>query len=168
MSCHTGLSYALARPALRRFTAETGPATAEERMLAAVNLRVAHWDELDTPRFRLMYDSDDNKRAESRGTEAVLNALILARDDAARGRSAPSVNARTSFQHLWQTQTKDGKAAGSWDWLNFGLAPWEANGSRTFGVALARPARPTWAGYSSSTRRAIATQRSGRPNGATG
>jgi squalene-hopene/tetraprenyl-beta-curcumene cyclase len=147
LSCHTGVSYALARPALRRFTAETGPATAEERMLAAVNLRVAHWDDLDTPRFRLMYDSDDRKKAESRGTEAVLNALILARDDAACGRSGPSASTRTAFQQLWQTQTKEGKAAGSWDWLNFGLAPWEANDSRAFGAALAALAVGSAPGY---------------------
>ena len=91
MSCHTGLSYALARPALGRFTAgpEAGLATAEERRITAVGLRVEHWAELDTPRFGLMYDSDDQKKAESRGTEAVLNALILARADAARGLAGP-------------------------------------------------------------------------------
>jgi squalene-hopene/tetraprenyl-beta-curcumene cyclase len=147
LSCHSGLSYALARPALRRFVAETGPAAAEERMLAAVNVRVAHWDELDSPRFRLMYDSDDWKKAESRGTEAVLNALILARDDAASGRSAPSANTRRALRNLWKTQTKDGKAAGSWDWLNFGLAPWEAKDSRAFGAALAALAVGSAPGY---------------------
>ena len=113
VSCHTGVSYALARPALRRFAAQPGPAAAGEQMLAAVNLRFALWAELDSPRFRLMYDSDDRKKAQSRGTEAVLNALILARDDATRGRNALSANTRTALQLLWQTQTKDGKAAGS-------------------------------------------------------
>jgi hypothetical protein len=47
-------------------------------MIAAVGLRVGHWAELDSPRFRLMYDSDDRKKVESRGTEAVINALVLA------------------------------------------------------------------------------------------
>jgi squalene-hopene/tetraprenyl-beta-curcumene cyclase len=147
VGCHTGVSYALARPALRRFAAQPDPAAAEERMLAAVNLRVAHWAELDSPRFRLMYDSDDRKKAESRGTEAILNALLLARDAAARGRSAPSANTRTAFQRLWKTQTKEGKAAGSWEWLNFGLAPWEASDSRAFGAALAALAAGSAPGY---------------------
>jgi squalene-hopene/tetraprenyl-beta-curcumene cyclase len=84
-----------------------------------------------------MYDSDDDKKAESRGTEAVVNVLILARDDATRARKAPSAATQTALQHLWKTQTTDGSDAGSWDWLNFGLAPWEADGSRAFGAALA-------------------------------
>ncbi|HEV3122079.1 MAG TPA: hypothetical protein VGY53_09260, partial [Isosphaeraceae bacterium] len=83
ISCHTGISYAIARPALGRFNAEAGPPAALERMLAAVRLRVEHWADLDSPRFRLMYDSDDKKKVEARGTEAVINALILARDDSA-------------------------------------------------------------------------------------
>jgi squalene-hopene/tetraprenyl-beta-curcumene cyclase len=137
VSCHTGLSYALARPGLRPFAASPGPSAAEQRMIAAVDLRVEHRAELDSPRFELMYDFNDRKKVESRGTEAVLNALLLARDDANRGKSTPSPATRSAFQHLWATQTIEGDAAGSWDWLNFGLEPWEANGSRAFGATLA-------------------------------
>jgi squalene-hopene/tetraprenyl-beta-curcumene cyclase len=147
VSCHTGISYALARPVLRRFAARPGPAAPEERMVAAVRLRVEHWAELDSPRFRLMYDGDDRKKAESRGTEAVVNALILARDDATRGRPASAAATRTALQHLWVTQTTEGSAAGSWDWLNFGLEPWEADGSRVFGAALAAIAVGSAPGY---------------------
>jgi hypothetical protein len=141
VSCHTVLSYALARPALGRFTAgpghDPGPAAAEARTLAAVRLRVAHWADLDTPRFDLMYDFDDRKKVESRGTEAVLNALILARSDAASRRAEPGPATRVALGHLWAAQTTAGPEAGSWDWLNFGLQPWEAPGSRAFGAALA-------------------------------
>jgi squalene-hopene/tetraprenyl-beta-curcumene cyclase len=147
VSCHTGISYVLAHPDLRRFAEKPGPAAAEERTIAAVSLRVEHWAELDTPRFRLMYDSDDDKKAESRGTEAVVNALILARDDATHKRDAPSAATRTALQHLWKTQAMEGSAAGSWDWLNFGLAPWEADGSRAFGAALAAIAVGSAPGY---------------------
>jgi hypothetical protein len=106
-------------------------------MLAAIRLRVEHWADLDTPRFGLMYDFDDRKKVESRGTEAVLNALILARADASSRRTAPSPAARVALEHLWATQTTEGPDAGSWEWLNFGLQPWEAPGSRAFGAALA-------------------------------
>jgi squalene-hopene/tetraprenyl-beta-curcumene cyclase len=146
VSCHTGISYILARPELRRFAAKPGPAAAEERTIAAVSLRVEHWAELDSRRFQLMYDSDDDKKAESRGTEAVVNVLILARDDA-RGRKAPSSATRTALQHLWKTQTTEGSDAGSWDWLNFGLQPWEGDGSRVFGAALAAIAVGSAPGY---------------------
>ena len=151
VSCHTGVSYALARPVLRRFAAaaKAGPAApaAEERTIAAVSLRVEHWAELDSPRFRLMYDSDLRKKAESRGTEAVVNALILAQDDATRGQKAPGEATRTALKHLWATQTAEGSAAGSWDWLNFGFEPWEAKGSRAFGAALAAIAVGSAPGY---------------------
>jgi squalene-hopene/tetraprenyl-beta-curcumene cyclase len=147
VSCHTGLSYALARPALRPFAATPGPSAPEQRMLAAVGLRLEHRAELDSPRFELMYDFDDRKKTESRGTEAVLNALILARDDANRGRAMPSPATRTAFDQLWATQATEGIAAGSWDWLNFGLEPWEANGSRAFGAALAAIAVGSAPGY---------------------
>jgi hypothetical protein len=137
VSCHTGISYAWVRPTLGRFVAEPGPAAPQERMIASVSLRVEHWAELDAPRFRLMYDHEDRKKVESRGTEAVINALILARDDAHQGRAAPSTATRSALQHLWATQVTSGNHAGSWDWLNFGLEPWEAGGSRAFGATLA-------------------------------
>jgi squalene-hopene/tetraprenyl-beta-curcumene cyclase len=137
VSCHTGVGYALARPALRPFAATSGPSTAEDRLVASARLRSEHWAELDSPRFELMYDHEERKKVESRGTEAVLNALILARDDANRGRAEPSPATRSAFRHLWATQATEGFDAGSWDWLNFGLGPWEANGSRAFGAALA-------------------------------
>jgi hypothetical protein len=147
VSCHTGISYALTRPFLKRFAATTGPSAQEERMVATVGLRVEHWGELDSPRFRLMYDGNDRKKAESRGTEAVINALILARDDVSRGLAAPRAATKTAFQHLWETQTTEGTNAGSWEWLNFGLEPWEANGSRAFGAALAAIAVSSAPGY---------------------
>jgi squalene-hopene/tetraprenyl-beta-curcumene cyclase len=141
VSCHTGISYALARPSLGRLAAEPGSPSglpaAEQRMITGVRLRVEHWAELDSDRFGLMYDSDDRKKAESRGTEAVLSALILARADAARGQMVPSPATKTALVQLWATQAKDGNDSGSWDWLNFGLAPWEAGSSRAFGAALA-------------------------------
>jgi hypothetical protein len=147
VSCHTGISYALARPALGRFAAGPGPAEPKARMLAAVILRVEHWAELDSPRFRLMYDANDRKKAESRGTEAVVNALILARDDAERGRAMTSTATRTALGHLWKTQVREGSNTGSWEWLNFGLEPWEAGDSRAFGAALAAIAVGSAPGY---------------------
>ena len=148
LSCHTGLSYALGRPALRLFAGTPGPAAQEQRLVKAVSLRVEHVTELDSPRFELMYDFEDRKKVESRGTEAVLNALILARHDATTtGRSTISPATRTALDHLWATQTTEGGDAGSWDWLNFGLEPWEGNGSRAFGAALAAIAVGCTPGY---------------------
>jgi squalene-hopene/tetraprenyl-beta-curcumene cyclase len=137
VSCHTLLPYALARPALRKLTLGTLPNKFESRVLEQTKKRVANWERLDSPEFRLMYDFSEDKKKEARGTEAVLNALILARHDRAEGKESPSDITRKAFAHLWATQVRQGEMAGSWNWLNFGLEPWEAGAGRYFGAVLA-------------------------------
>src|SRR5215469_13466039 len=76
VSCHTALPYALSRPALRRSLRERTPSSQERSLLENVTKRVRLWNEVAP------YYSDANygahKAVESRGTESVLNALILA------------------------------------------------------------------------------------------
>lgn len=147
LSCHTGISFVLTRPLLGRFVDSLQPVVSEERMISSVTRRVAHWSELDSPRFRLMYDHDERKKVESWGTEAVLNTLILASDDKRRGRASSSEASRSALKHLWETQESSGSDAGSWNWLNFGLEPWEGEGSRAFGATLAVIAVGSAPGY---------------------
>jgi squalene-hopene/tetraprenyl-beta-curcumene cyclase len=75
------------------------------------------------------------KTSESRGTEAVLNALVLATRDEHDGRA--SDDARLAFDNLWSLQFRAGDLSGGWAWLNFHNEPWEANESPYFGAALA-------------------------------
>jgi len=147
LSCHTSVSYALGRPALRQVAGDAQPTAHETRLLEQVRHRVAHWGELDTPRFRLSYDHDERKKVESWGTEAILSALVLAWDDRRQGLAGPSDTTRQALGHLWSTQHKDGKEAGSWDWLDFGLRPWEASEARYYGTTLAAIAVGTAPGY---------------------
>jgi squalene-hopene/tetraprenyl-beta-curcumene cyclase len=147
LSCHTSVPYALGRPSVRQAAGEERPSAHETRLLEQVRRRVAHWGELDTPRFHLSYDFDEKKKVESWGTEAVLNALVLARDDRRNGRTAPSDATREALRHLWATQRKDGPEAGSWDWLDFGLRPWEFGEARFYGTTLAAIAVGTAPGY---------------------
>jgi squalene-hopene/tetraprenyl-beta-curcumene cyclase len=105
-----------------------------------------------------MYDSDDAKKIESRGTEAILNALVLARGDAALGRAEPGAATRIALGHLWATQTTAGSTSGSWEWLNFGLEPWESPRSRAFGAALAAIAVGSAPGYLARPPDAVAAQ----------
>jgi squalene-hopene/tetraprenyl-beta-curcumene cyclase len=151
LSCHTSVSYALGRPAVRRAAGEAAPSPHETRLLEQVKRRVAHWSELDTPRFRLSYDFDERKKVESWGTEAVLNALVLAGDDRRSGRATPSDSTRQALRHLWAAQRKDGPEAGSWDWLDFGLRPWEFGEARFYGTTLAAIAVGTAPGYLKAT-----------------
>jgi squalene-hopene/tetraprenyl-beta-curcumene cyclase len=73
---------------------------------------------------------------QSRGTEAVLNALILASNDAASGGHL-SADTRSAFDHLWATQQTAGDTKGAWLWILFDNEPWEASDSPYYGAALA-------------------------------
>lgn len=134
VSCHTALSYALARPALGRRLGERDAPGPQRQMLEQVTTRVRLWKEVEP------YYPDQTrglpKTSESRGTEAVFNALILAARDAAAG-STLSDDARRAFDNLWALQFTAGEQKGGWAWLNFQNEPWEAPGSEYFGAALA-------------------------------
>jgi len=133
VSCHTALPYALARPALRAALSERGPTVPEADLLADVAKRVALWNEVDP------YYPDQTvglpKTSESRGTEAILNALILSNRDAREGHLTSET--QEAFEHLWKLQFTRGERAGGWAWLYFDLAPWESLGADYFGAALA-------------------------------
>jgi squalene-hopene/tetraprenyl-beta-curcumene cyclase len=127
VSCHTSLPYALARPALGTALAEQGPSANERKLLDNTARRVSLWAEVQP-----FYNDAKNgapKSAESRGTEAVLNALILSRYQ------APA--AKDALRNMWALQLKTGEKRGSWTWLNFHNEPWEADDSAFWGAALA-------------------------------
>jgi hypothetical protein len=151
ISCHSLLSYAVARPVLRQLSSEHSPTKYETRILEQIKRRVANWDRLDTPEFQLYYDFDDAKKKQSRGTEAILNSLILALDDRLQGRAQPSDDTKKALTILWSTQITEGQDKGSWDWLNFGTEPWEADGGRYMGAALAAIAAGSAPGDHSSS-----------------
>ena len=52
------------------------PTEWETKILEQTKRRVANWDRLDAAEFQLFYDFDEAKKKQSRGTEAVLNALV--------------------------------------------------------------------------------------------
>jgi hypothetical protein len=83
------------------------------------------------------------KDEQSRGTEAVLNALILAGEDARQHRPAPSGPTRRALEELWKEQRADG----AWNWLDTGLEPYESSDSVYYGAALAAMAVGTAPGY---------------------
>lgn len=146
VSCHTALPYALARPTLRAELAEPGPSSAEQSLVQNVTKRVRMWKDVSP------YYSDQSyigKTEESRGTEAVLNALILAEYDAEHGQI--SEDTRAAFENMWALQQNAGKDAGAWHWLQFDEEPWEAKDSVYYGAALAAIAVGTAPGNYSAT-----------------
>ena len=132
-SCHTAVPYALARATLRPALAETLPSAAERRLMDDVTRRVRLWNE--TEPFYSDRKSGEGKGAQSRGTEAVLSALMLAWDDSLAGKL--SDDTRAAFDHMWSVQLTEGGNRGAWSWLDFDAAPWEAADAQYYGAALA-------------------------------
>ena len=131
VSCHTAVPYALARPSLD--TTGDDPSGTERRLLASVTARVRAWKSIAPFYHDERYGVP--KTAQSRGTEAILNALILTRQDA--GRDTLDATTRQALDHLWGLQERAGPAAGAWPWLNFGLEPWETEDAQFYGASLA-------------------------------
>src|SRR5215472_11939802 len=115
VSCHTGLPYMLARPALRAVLKEPDPLPYETSLLDAVKKRIPTFG--TTP------------------AEPVLTALLLAAEDARQG----SLNKETerAFDSLWSLQKTSGPSQGAWDWNNTGRDPFSAPYGQFYGAALA-------------------------------
>lgn len=141
VSCHTAVPYALSRPVLRRAMHVRSATPQEVRLLEEVTRRVETYDT-----HQLLYDHNEAKETESRGTEAVLNALILASADAEQNRRAASEPTRKALRRLWETQRSDG----AWDWLDFGLEPFESVDAAYHGATLAALAVGAVPAYSTS------------------
>jgi len=128
VSCHAGLAYALSRPMLRRVMHVDAPSTQEARLIADTTRRVETYGT-----HQVLYDFNERRQIESRGTEAVLNAVILTSADAARNLREPSAPTKKALARLWETQRPDGR----WDWLEFGLEPWETIEAAYHGATFA-------------------------------
>jgi len=133
VSCHTAAPYALARPALRRPLGEHDRSAPETRLVDNVLTRVRLWK--DVAPFYPDQTRGLPKSSESRGTESILNALVLAGRDAERGHMTDE--GRAAFGNMWALQMKTDALAGAWAWLNFHYEPWESNNAPYFGASLA-------------------------------
>lgn len=148
VACHTGLAYAMARPALRDRISNPSPSDAEKRLIKNVHDRVNDWNNVT-----LYYDSSDLKKTESRGTESIINALIIAQFEADRAKL--SDQGKRAMKHMWYEQIQSGPDDGIWHWLHFGsegdYEPWESKSAKIYGASLAAIAVGTAPGQYSKT-----------------
>ena len=145
LSCHTALPYLWSRQALRHSQAATPPTPHEQRVLEQVSRRIGYRGD-DQP----YYDHTEAKKVESRGVEAVINAVVLTGidGDAIASDRQPLVSA--AMARLWDVQRADG----AWDWLDFGLEPFEAPDAVFQGAAMAAIAAGSPAGRQASENEA--------------
>lgn len=133
VSCHTTVPYVLARPRLDEMLGEQSPSVDERKLIDDVTARVRNWNT-----ERSYYpDSREhpNQSASSRGTESVLNALILVNRDFGTGQL--SYDAQLALDHMWRDQIETGSEKGAWPWQDFALEPWESKNSVYYGATLA-------------------------------
>lgn len=116
VSCHTNMTYLMARPALRKRLKQEKPTEYETGLKNALKARV---NIIEPPADTKNIDFARQGIA----TEAILAALFL-QDEA-------------SWDRLWKLQALDGDAKGSWQWFSLKLDPWEMDHSRFYGAALA-------------------------------
>ena len=121
------MPYALAMPPLRGALRQATLSAEERELIADVTKRVRLWSDV-APYYSY-------QAAESRGTEAVLNALILSSYDARSGKL--SADTRSAFAELWKLEERQGELRGAWQWLSLENEPWEADDSAYYGACLA-------------------------------
>jgi len=124
VSCHTGMTYLLVRPALRRALGESGRTPYETGLLDGMKARVAKQDLKE-----LFPRSSAPKASEALGVEAIFSALFLAMENS----TVMSPDAEKAFTRMWSLQ----RASGAWDWNIFDLDPWETPDSIYYGATLA-------------------------------
>jgi squalene-hopene/tetraprenyl-beta-curcumene cyclase len=123
----------MAEPALRGTLGQKQISPIEQALLANVTKRVQSWNSVEPYYDDAQYG--DKKGEQSRSTEAVLNALILANRDAQDGQLRDET--RTAFRNLWTLQITEGDDCGAWLWQQFSLSPWESHNAVYSGAAWA-------------------------------
>ncbi|MBZ5603199.1 MAG: hypothetical protein LAO79_12935 [Acidobacteriia bacterium] len=117
ISCHTGMTYLLARPELRHVLGEKS-ATEYERGYS------------QTLRARADKQPPSNPASlDGFGTDSVLAAMLLTAED--RGSLSPET--LKALDRMWAAQKPDG----GWPWYSLNDDPWEMPESRFFGASLA-------------------------------
>ncbi|WP_321474134.1 hypothetical protein [uncultured Paludibaculum sp.] len=131
LSCHTGITYLMARPPLRQVLGEGEPVEHETGLLNALRARVDKNEAKEyAPRI-----TKEPMASQAIGVEAIFAALFLARADEPSGTMSPAT--RQAFDRLWRLQQKTGPLQGAWQWYVFNTDPYETSDSPFFGATLA-------------------------------
>jgi squalene-hopene/tetraprenyl-beta-curcumene cyclase len=143
ISCHTGMTYLMARPMLRKVLGETGPTEYETGLLASLRARVEKRDVKEvSPLF-----PKEPAASQAMGVESIFAAMFL-RDDAAVQKKA--------FDRLFSLQVREGEFKGVWPWFSLNLNPWEMPESGFYGSTLAAMAIGSGKGFNREPAAALA------------
>ena len=116
VSCHTGMTYLLARPALRKALKEKDPTIYEKGLLD-----------------RLRANVGAKPAGALQSVEAIFAAMFLTGEDVP---AAMSAHRQKAFDQLWALQNTEGKNQGVWRSYAANLDPWENPESVYYGASL--------------------------------
>src|SRR5262249_9742244 len=115
VSCHTGATYLIARPVIRKALNEPQPTVYETGLLDALRARVDKRESKDImPQF-----PKEPAASQVAGVESIHAAIFL--------------GSREAADRMWSLEESDG----GWRWFSLNLDPWEKPVSRFYGAALA-------------------------------
>jgi len=130
VSCHSGLPYLVARPALRQSLGEkSGPTLYESLLVEGTRATVFRTDAkelfggLKGPLIDQVY-----------AAVSVVSAVVIAMEDAPHGKLSPE--GEKAFERMWSIQVKEGPGQGAWQWSDYNLDPWETKDSVAYGAAV--------------------------------
>jgi squalene-hopene/tetraprenyl-beta-curcumene cyclase len=130
VSCHSGLPYLVARPALRQSLGEkSGPTLYENLLVEGTRATVFRTDAkelfggLKGPLIDQVY-----------AAVSVVSAVVIAMEDKPHGKLSPE--GEKAFERMWSIQVKEGPGQGAWQWSDYNLDPWETKDSVAYGAAL--------------------------------
>jgi squalene-hopene/tetraprenyl-beta-curcumene cyclase len=121
ISCHTGATYLLARPALRRVLGEAEPTAYETGLKDALLARAG------IGLKEALKAQKEPTASQGIGVESIFAALFL----------DPGPAAQQAWDRLWSMQLHEGPSKGAWPWFDFGVDPYETSDSGFFGASLA-------------------------------
>jgi squalene-hopene/tetraprenyl-beta-curcumene cyclase len=130
VSCHTGMTYLLARPALRKVLGETQPTQYETGLLDGLKERT----EKNQRMFGSAKFAKEPVASQADSVQAILTALLLARSESSQTMSADTEQA---FDRMWAAQLREGPSKGAWAWFDFNDDPYETQDSAYYGATLA-------------------------------
>ena len=125
VSCHTGATYLLARPLLRKSLGQFEPTHLEKGLLEGMRYRLAGGQSMFPSLIA------EPKRTQALSVEAILTVLTANKG----GLSA--ADTKLAWDRVFGLQQRTGKQTGSWAWFDLGLDPWESEHSDFLGTALA-------------------------------
>ena len=129
VSCHTGVTYLLARPLLRQALGEHEATAYETGLLDGMRTRL----EQDKTMFHP--HSEEPRARQDLGVDAVLSAVSLT---LAEKPGAPlSPEATKALDRMWPLQITEGSDQGAWPWFALNLDPWEMPDATFYGAVLA-------------------------------